>query len=191
MKVAAIILAAGSGSRFAGKTHKLLTPIGGVPIVVRAVTAALDAGFRDVIVVSGAVPLASTMEGSGVAQRIVLVDNPRWKEGLAGSLRAGLEVAAERGHDHAVIGLGDMPAVTAEDWAAVARETSTPIAVARWSQGRRSPPVRIHSSLWPQLPVSGDAGVRALWETEPTLATDIPRPGTGHDVDTEEDLAAV
>ena len=50
----AVVLAAGSGSRFDGEGHKLTAELDGVPIADRAVGAALAADIGPVIVVTGA-----------------------------------------------------------------------------------------------------------------------------------------
>ena len=51
MTTAAVVLAAGGGTRFAGDAHKLLAPLRGRPVVVHAVSAALDAALDEVLVV--------------------------------------------------------------------------------------------------------------------------------------------
>lgn len=183
----AVVLAAGAGRRYGGGVHKLLDDAGGRPLVVRAVLAPLAVGL-DVVVVTGAVELAPVLarHGAGAARVVV---NPAWDEGLAASLAAGVAVARAEGRPAVVVGLADMPAVDAGDWAAVVAGTSTPIAVVRWADGHRSPPARLDRSVWDDLPAAGDAGARVLWETRPELVTEVPRPGAGVDVDTPEDLA--
>ena len=49
----AVVLAAGAGTRFEGPTHKLAATIDGVPVLDRAVRAALDADIGPVVVVIG------------------------------------------------------------------------------------------------------------------------------------------
>ncbi len=182
----AVILAAGEGSRYGGGVHKLLDDADGVPLVVRAVRAALDAGLG-VLVVTGGLDVEPVLRrhGAGAAR---VVANPRWADGLAASLGAGLDVARSEGWEAAVIGLADMPGVSAADWSAVAAEAATPVAVVRWDDGHRSPPARLHRSVWDDLPTAGDAGARILWSARPELVTDVPRPGPGADVDTRADL---
>ena len=45
MKVAGVLLAAGSGSRFAGPTHKLLADIGGEAVVTHAARSMENSGL--------------------------------------------------------------------------------------------------------------------------------------------------
>src|SRR3954451_18939757 len=115
LTIAAVVLAAGGGSRFEGPTHKLLAPFRGRPVVTWAVEHAAAAELDETIVVTGAADIADALP-SGV--RIVV--NPRWPDGQATSLQVALEAAAEAGHDAVVVGLGDQPLVPAEAWQAVA-----------------------------------------------------------------------
>lgn len=181
---AAVVLAAGAGRRFSATEHKLLWEWEGVPLVVRAVTAPVEAGFAEVVVVAGAVSLDAVLAAHGLDAAVRVVGNADWRHGIASSLACGLGAVAEHGFDCAVVGLGDMPQVTADDWRTLARAVGTPIAVSRWGDGRLSPPVRLDASVWSDLPPSGETGARALWSTRPELVTEVPRPGTGIDVDT-------
>jgi molybdenum cofactor cytidylyltransferase len=174
---AAVVLAAGGGSRFEGGVHKLLAPFRGRPLVAWVLEAAdvLD----ELIVVTGAVELPLPPHAREVR-------NPRWADGQATSLAAG--IAAAHAHDAVVVGLGDQPLVPAEAWRRVAAAVATPIAVATYG-GQRRNPVRLAAEVWPLLPSTGDAGARALLRERPDLVTEVVCPGEPADVDTQEDLA--
>ena len=192
MTVAAVVLAAGRGSRFAGAGPKLLAPVGGSPVVVRAVAAAVaatDAGvLAEVLVVVGAVDVGPALDVAGLGRRVVLVHNQRWAEGQATSLGAGVAAAAAVGHDAVVVGLGDQPGVPAEAWARVASaDTDRPVVVATYG-GRRRNPVRLAREVWPLLPADGDEGARSLFARRPELVTEVACPGDPADIDTVEDL---
>ncbi|MBA2283519.1 MAG: NTP transferase domain-containing protein [Acidimicrobiia bacterium] len=179
---AAVVLAAGGGTRFVGPTHKLLAPlVDGRCIVEHAVGAAAAAGLDDVIVVRGAVELPA------FGAEVTVVDNPAWAEGLASSVQAALAAAGAAGHGAVVVGLGDQPFVTPEAWRLVAAATSTPVAVATYA-GQRGNPVRLARAVWARLPTSGDEGARSLLRGEPSLVTEVPCPGSAADIDTLEDL---
>jgi molybdenum cofactor cytidylyltransferase len=179
---AAVVLAAGGGTRFVGPTPKLLALVQGRPMVHRVLDAVTGAGLDDVYVVVGALEL-------DVPDGVTTVRNPGWADGLATSLRAGVAAARAAGHDAVVVGLGDQPGVTTEAWRLVAAATGTPVAVATYG-GVRGHPVRLARQVWDGLPAIGDAGARALVAGRGVTVTEVPCPGSGADVDTVEDLTA-
>ena len=186
MTIAAVLLAAGAGTRFDGPTHKLLAPWGAGSVFGAALASAASAGLDEVIVVTGAVDLAPVVALAGVDA--LVVRNERWADGQAMSLRRGMVEAARRGHDAIVVGLGDQPSVPAQAWAAVAAADS-PIAVARFAVGRR-PPVRLADAVWTLLPFTGDAGARELIAARPDLVVDVQVDGDPRDIDTPADLCS-
>jgi len=176
---AAVVLAAGGGSRFAGAQHKLLSPYRGRPLVQSVLEAALAADLDAAAVVSGAVELSGLIP-AGMEE----LHNPDWASGLSTSLQVGLAWCRASGHDAVVIGLGDMPGVPAAAWAAVAA-SGAEVAVASFG-GELRPPVRLARAVWDETPISGDAGARALWHRPGTV--EVPCEGDPADVDTTEDL---
>jgi CTP:molybdopterin cytidylyltransferase MocA len=182
VSTAAVVLAAGGGSRFEGPTPKLLAQFRGRRLVCWAVEAALDAGLDETIVVSGAVDLSAVMPTD-----ITLLHNDAWASGLASSLRVALDWCGRRGHSAATVGLGDQPLVRGEAWRAVAASTGAPIAVATYA-GRRRNPVKLERSVWALVPVSGDEGARVVMRSRPALVCEVACPGDPVDVDTVEDL---
>jgi nicotine blue oxidoreductase len=181
VSVAAVLLAAGGGSRFAGGSHKLLAPFRGRPLWEWAHSAASAAGLDHVVIVTGAVELDAPAP-------TVVVANARWGEGMATSLAAGVAWAGEHGCDAIVVGLADQPLVEADAWRSVAAATATPIAVATYD-GRRGHPVRLGAEVWALLPAEGDVGARVVMRSRPELVTEVACAGTPADVDTVEDLA--
>src|SRR5690349_21968604 len=97
---AAVVLAAGGASRFAGSDGppgaKLVAPFRGRPLVAWAVEAALAAGLDETIVVTGAVELADVL--APVADRLTVLVNAAWAEGMAGSLAVARAAAERAGH---------------------------------------------------------------------------------------------
>jgi nicotine blue oxidoreductase len=185
--VAAIVLAAGGGSRFSasgGDGHKLLAPFHGRTVVEWAIDNAAAAGLDTVYVVRGATDLPVPAMARDAVQ---LVANDRWQDGMATSLRAGLTRARRDGHHAVVVGLGDQPLVLAESWRRVARTSAKPIAVATYD-GTRGNPVRLSSLVWPLLPATGDQGARVVMRRRPDLVMEVPCPGGAADIDTVADL---
>lgn len=179
--IAAVILAAGAGSRFAGNEHKLLAEIDGVPMVRIVIDAARAADVDEVVVVSGAIGLESL-----VPDDVTLLHNELWEDGQATSLRAAVAYAEMRGHSAIIIGLGDSPGVTSEIWNAVAA-VDNDLVSARYD-GDLRPPVKLSAAMWAGLPVSGDEGARALMRARPDFVRPVPVEGNPHDIDTLEDL---
>jgi CTP:molybdopterin cytidylyltransferase MocA len=185
--VAAIVLAAGGGSRFTasgGNGHKLLAPFQGRAVVEWAIDNAVAAGLDAVYVVRGATDLPVPPLAADAVQ---FVANDRWQDGMATSLRAGLTRARRDGHHAVVVGLGDQPLVLAESWQRVAQAKAKPIGVATYG-GRRGNPVRLSSLVWPLLPVRGDQGARVVMRRRPDLVMEVPCPGGAADIDTVDDL---
>lgn len=184
----AVLLAAGGGSRFAGPTHKLFAGVGEDTVVGAAVRHVLDARIGAVVVVSGAVDLADVVADTvGESDpSITVLHNPAWADGQATSLQVAVAEATRRGVAAIVVGLADQPFVDPHAWRLVAASES-PIAVATYDAGRRNP-VRLHRSIWPLLPATGDEGARSIIRLRPELVEEISCPGSAADIDTLEDL---
>lgn len=181
MTTAAVLLAAGGGSRFKGERHKLLTRFRGRPLVAWAIDAAASAGLDDLLVVTGDTDLSELLPPTAIA-----ITNQSWRDGVASSLRVAVDATQARGHDAMVIGLGDQPLVITEAWRAVAASGAV-IAVATYD-GERRHPVRLDRSVWPMLPRQGDVGARLVMAERPDLVCEVPCRGGAADVDTVEDL---
>jgi CTP:molybdopterin cytidylyltransferase MocA len=183
MTTAAVVLAAGEGSRFSargGSHHKLLAPFMGWNVVGWAILSAVSAKLDATYVVVGAVDVPC-IDG------VQLVRNPRWSDGLSSSLKAGVTMASRDGHSAVVVGLGDQPLVVGAAWREVAHSHGT-IAVAKYDD-RRGHPLRLDRRVWPLLPETGEAGAALVIRRRPDLVVEVPCPGHPADIDTPEDLA--
>jgi CTP:molybdopterin cytidylyltransferase MocA len=178
----AVLLSAGGGSRFHGATHKLLADLQGRPVWRRALDHVLDAGFDQVIVVTGAVELP-------VPQGVLVVHHPGWASGQASSLLAAVHAADALEATSVTVGLADQPFVTTASWSAVrSADPSCRIVVAEYD-GRPGPhPVRLARDVWPHLATSGDEGARSLLRLHPEWVCRVPCVGSTADIDTLEDL---
>lgn len=182
--VLAVVLAAGGGTRYEGAGHKLLAVRDGRTVVEHAVAAAHTA-LGDVLVVTGAVELPPEV---GAIPSVRVLRNPDWAQGQATSLAAAIAAARvdDETIDAVVVGLGDQPDITPEAWRRVATSRS-PIAIATYA-GRRRNPVRLHRSVWPLLPTTGDEGARVVTRLRPDLIEEVPCSGSPDDIDTLEDV---
>lgn len=181
--VAAVVLAAGEGSRFTADGHKLTALIDGRSVLDRTLDEVCAAGFDDVLLVQGALDLGSF----AVEHRVIVIDSPNWRLGQAHSLQAAIEVARQRDYLAVVVGLGDQPGVPTVAWRSVGASAGL-IVTATFDQKRR-PPVKLHREVWDDLPIDGDEGARALMLSRPELVQELPCPGDPADIDTIEDLA--
>ncbi|MEO1061704.1 MAG: nucleotidyltransferase family protein [Actinomycetota bacterium] len=181
MSTAAVVLAAGAGSRFAGPDHKLLAVVDGRPLLAHVLDAVVEASIGPILVVTGAADVDRVLPDG-----VEALQNPRWEEGQATSLAVAVDRAEELGLDAIVVGLGDQPGIPAEAWRRVAASTS-PIAVATYGDRRRNP-VRLARSVWPLLSREGDEGARSLVRARPDLVDGVGCPGNPDDIDTQEDL---
>jgi len=188
MSVAAVILAAGAGTRFnrrdrgAESGSKLLATTRGKPLVAWAIAPAVEAELDELIVVSGAADLRAV-----VPEGATLLQNDDWARGQATSLRVALDWCGRQGHLAAVIGLGDNPGLTVEAWRSVAAAPGGPMVFATYHR-ERGHPVRLDAEIWPLLPISGDEGARSLASRRPELVTEVACEGIPTDIDTREDL---
>lgn len=174
--------------------HKLLAPLGGIPLVRHTVLAALASRVCSVTVVTG--HEADAVSGALQGLPVTLVHNADHESGMASSLRVGLAavVPEEAG---LVVLLADMPLIRAEHIDALVErfqaEAGRTIVVPVCA-GRRGNPV-----LWPgqfrsQLMVlSGDTGARKLLGTYAGQVSEVVLEDEAifMDVDTAADLAAV
>ncbi len=189
--VCAVLLAAGSGSRFGG--GKLLAPYRGRPLIEAALSNLAAAPVDETVVVVGddAEELRSACEPFGAR----IVENPDWEKGQSTSVRAGL-LALGPDIGAAVVALADQPLVGAGvvERLVVAFESGADVAVATYG-GKRRNPVLFSRSVWPILEaeLAGDEGARAVLRRHPELVTEVPCDGLGDpaDVDTREDLRAL
>lgn len=199
MRVAAVVLAAGSASRFGG--GKLLAPLRGRPILQHVLDAVAGAGIRDVVVVLGADAPATE---AGIAwRRERRVANPRPEDGLGSSLRLG--VAAARALDPVpdalLVVLGDQPLIrpgVIHSIVDAGGETTIgprpgldqPVVVPRYVDDGSRNPVLIRREAWGLVDeVDGDRGLGPLLAARPELVREVRVVGGNPDVDTREDLA--
>lgn len=178
-----VLLAAGSGTRFSGSQHKLLSHIDGQTIISRSLTAMTGSDLDGFILVSGALDLSNHVND------VKVVHNPEWKTGQRSSVITAMEFARAQGYDAIVVGLADQPFLTSQAWINVSESTS-PIAIATYN-GTRGNPVRLHSSVWDtfeDLDADPDAGARSLIHLHPELVREVACEGNSADIDTTEDL---
>ena len=167
-RIAALVLAAGQGSRFGGP--KQLHPLDGRPMLEHVLAALEQAGIEPRLVVLGAraeeVAAAVPLHGAEV------VVCERWADGQAASLRAGLEALAAP-VEEALVVLGDGPGLSPEAVRRLAEGSG--LRAADYGRGR-SHPVVLPRRWWPLLPEVGDTPGRRL-PAALVDCSDLPEPG--------------
>ncbi|MFG2904399.1 NTP transferase domain-containing protein [Kitasatospora sp. NPDC048286] len=188
--VAALILAAGGGSRLGGRPKALLR-YGGRPLVEHAAAAVRAGGCADVTVVLGA--QGDRVRATAHLPGCRLVGNPDWKQGMGTSLRAGLAALPPHA-SAALVMLVDTPGVTpaAVSRLLAAHRAGADLAAAAYD-GRRGHPVLIGARHFAEAAAGarGDAGARALLTAHAAelVLVECADVAVPDDLDTPADLA--
>jgi CTP:molybdopterin cytidylyltransferase MocA len=196
---AAVVLAAGRGSRLETERPKPLLPYRGRALVAWALDAAIGSGCAPVLLVVGhEADEVAALAPAGVT----VVPSPDWAEGISRSLRAALDALDGRdvlgaldGRDVTAVcvGLADQPRVGAEAYRRLvaAGERGAEIAVATYA-GVRQNPVLLARSVWDDArSLTGDEGARQLMRTRAVVEVDCTDTGDPADVDTLDDLRSL
>lgn len=187
MKIGAVVLAAGKGSRFTD-TFKLTEEIDGKAIVRCAVENAATAGLDPLIVVTG----HRREEVLNCLQGLIFTEanNPVWESGQSSSFVAGIRQLNPDIDSIAAI-LGDMPLVKPETLRllAIAQQEHPRSIIVPTCQGQRGNPAFFPQCLFAEIISSagGDTGGRFLIKKYGAVEVETADPGILKDVDTRED----
>ena len=181
--ISAVVLAAGASTRMG--TQKLLLPLGGEPLVRRAVRQVCDAGFDDVLVVLGSEHEQTLAALDGLAVRHAV--NAAYASGMGSSFRTAVEHLPDS--TAAMFALADQPFVTTTEYRSVLdtyRERQSPIVSVRYGEVM-APPHLFAREFFPAL-ARLQHGARSLL-LEHTARTVILRfaPDLLVDIDTPDD----
>jgi len=188
--VTAVVLAAGSGSRFGG--GKLLAPIGGRPVIGHVLDALAAAGVDDVVVVLG--DDAEAVEAAIHWRAERGVRNPDPARGLSSSLRLGIE-AVRDDVPAALVVLGDQPLVPVAAIRALIDapiDPARPVVVPVYSDDRGRNPVLLRRAAFGLVAeAEGDRGLGSVLVAHSELVQEVAVEGTNPDLDTRDDLAGI
>jgi CTP:molybdopterin cytidylyltransferase MocA len=180
--VAGLLLAAGAGTRM-GMPKALMRDADGTSWLRRAVAALVDAGLEPVTVVLGAgAAEARPLVPDGVA--VVVAED--WAEGMSASLRSGL--AALGRADAVVVGLVDLPDVTAAVVRRVAADADRGTLRRAAYDGRPGHPVVIGREHWAGVAAAatGDRGARPYLAAREVGLVECGDLASGHDQATRD-----
>lgn len=181
MKLAAIVLAAGSSTRFGG--DKLSAPFRGEPLLHHAIRAARAAPVGEVLVVARPDLPVGEWPGAPAVRMI-----PISSTALSESLKAGIAAAGEV--EGAFIFLGDMPLVPVEAAARLAGRLGDNYAALPRHDGRSGHPVLLSARAFADVArLEGDEGAgRLLRQHGDVVFDDWPDDRIHLDIDLASDL---
>jgi len=125
---------------------------------------------------------------------VVVVINPEWDEGMASSLRVGLDALTQDARmERVLVAMGDQPRIDPQvvvSLLAAQKKSRMPVVLPkyRYTWGN---PVLIDRSLWPRIisSLEGDTGARKIFQAHPEWVEEVwvedlpPR-----DIDTRADV---
>jgi len=182
VKIAAIVLAAGASTRL-GRAKQTLV-LGGETLVERAVRVAREAGLAPVVVVvaEAAAWTQSLGSHSRGAQGCIVALNAEASEGMAASIRCGVQAAQPV--EGAVVMTCDQPALLPGHLRALCAEPAT--VTGSGYAGRVGVPAYFPAASFRALrALRGDVGARELLRTARVVVDE----SLALDVDTEADVA--
>ena len=191
MALAAVVLAAGAGSRFGG--GKLLAPLGGRPVLQHVLDRVAAAGVDHVVVVLGDDAAAVERAIDWRSER--RIRNPDPGRGLASSVRLGIGALGPE-VDRALVVLGDQPSVPAaaiDALLAADVDAAHPVAVPRYDDARegRNPVLLGRAAFEHVQELSGDRGFGPWLAAHPELVREVVVSGHNPDMDTRADHVAL
>ena len=190
--IAAVVLAAGESSRLG--RPKQLVQFCGRSLIRGAVDAAREAGCSPVVVVLGAQAEAVRREIDSLEVRVVV--NGRWREGMGGSVQAGIDDLVGLGAEieAAVLTACDQPRLSADVLrrlieAYLGREDRAATMAACAYAGTLGVPALFAQPEFDRLlALEGDRGARGLLRAGAARVVRVSWPEGARDVDTPEDL---
>jgi len=187
-----VLLAAGASSRL-GKPKQLLL-YKGKTLLQQGVQVAIDSGEKPIVAVLGA--NAELLMKQLDTEAIVLAINEKWAEGIAASIRCGLQKLFEIAPavNAVIIMVCDQPFVTAKllnDLVAKYLETGSPIIASKYENGLGTPALFDKTIFASLLLLKGDAGAKRIMNENPERVSVVNFPLGNIDIDTEEDYGAL
>lgn len=186
-RLAAVVLAAGAGTRLGGVAKALL----GAPAtyLARVLAAAREVGLVDAVVVVAA-PFGDRVAAAAAELGARAVWNPAPERGMASSIAVGFGALADASGDAAWLWPVDHPHVRVATLRALAAALGAHD-VARPRLGVRGghPPL-VARRAWPRLAACADLGARAALAACDAIDVPVDDPGVVRDVDVPADLEA-
>jgi molybdenum cofactor cytidylyltransferase len=188
-RIGAVILAAGMSTRM-GEAKQMLR-LGNSTLLEQVLENVKDSGVDEIVLVLG--HAAETIRPLVANQRLKVVINEAYREGMGTSLRTGL-AALDPGINAALIVLADQPFVrpTTLDRLIDRYQGSNAQIVIPMYKGFRGNPVLLDRSVFPEvMALSGDIGCRAIFGSHLEGIVKVPVDDIGVllDIDSKDDFA--
>lgn len=170
-RTVAVVLANNPGSGFTGS--KYLSDVDGIALIDRSLADASVWPIDEVVVVLG--PDAEEVAATLSSWDVTIAIDPEWEEGLAASLRVGLDVVS-RGPatDFVIIAFADQPGISANDVSALLEASEGSAAVVPKYRYRRGFPIVLATDSWVHLlGTEGDVDLLGLLETRPEDVVEV------------------
>jgi molybdenum cofactor cytidylyltransferase len=200
LRLAAVVLAAGTASRFSEHPGaKLLADLDGEPLLAHVLEAVRALRPAATVVVLGQAATDVELRIRWQGELRVINDTP--ERGLASSLQVGMRALATMPTtlDGVFIVLGDQPRLRPEVMRALAdavpeaRRSYRALLVPHYEDdpGPRNPVLLLRPAWDAVEDLEGDRGLGLLIATRPDLVLEIPVAGSMPDIDRTEDLEAL
>lgn len=191
MRLGAVILAAGAGTRLGG-VAKALLPVGDETYLGRIARLARLAGTVRLIVVVGA-PHGRAVGDAARALELGVVVNPRPERGMASSIALGFSAMAHHDVDAAWLWPVDHPGVELRTLETLAASLGHHEVAQPRCDGRGGHPPLVARALFARLAACGDLphGARDVMATASIVRVAVPDRAVIRDIDTPTDLAEV
>jgi molybdenum cofactor cytidylyltransferase len=187
-KYGIIILAAGNSSRM-GKPKQLLR-YQNKTLIRHILDESVEAIGKNIVVVLGADANLIKPELSG--KRIIVVDNKKWKEGMASSIRAGVSAIMTLAHtlDGVILAVCDQPFVSSDlfkELIALKENTDREIIACTYDNTFGTPALFSRKYFTALMDLDGTEGAKKLLMQHNEDLVTIPFPMGSTDIDTMED----
>ena len=190
MHVGAVILAAGSSSRM-GRPKQTLQ-FQGTSLLRRATLAALDAGCRPIVVVTGANAESSRQELDQL--EVYEAFNPDWQTGMGSSVHAGVErlLSIDAEVAAVILLLCDQPHVSSavvSSLLAAHHSTGKQVIASTYGESFGAPALFSRTLFTELTQLAGSSGAKEIIKRHASAAHFVPFPEGEIDVDTPDDFS--
>ena len=185
---AIIILAAGRSARL-GKPKQLLC-YKGKNLLIHAVDEALATGCQNVFVILGSD--SELFKKELLLKPVQIIENKEWQEGIASSIRCGLENIKEQLPltENVLLMVCDQPYVNSAlllNLIEKKQDSGMPIVASFYENTKGTPALFDKKFFQSLIELKGDKGARKIIEDNPDRTTSVQFSEGKTDIDTEED----